>query len=152
MASQQVKCILLTLRTENVVVPNAAVAEIVSLREIRKIKDAPKWLMGKMSWRGIEIPLVSFEAAAEVAGAGMGATQAAVLFMINKGDKQAYPYAGLAISGVPHVSNFGQDQISVDTRTTRTHPMVAQRIRINGAAASILDVDAIGSMITKSGA
>ncbi|MGB5396992.1 MAG: chemotaxis protein CheW [Gammaproteobacteria bacterium] len=152
MASNQVKCILLTLRTENVVVPNAAVAEIVSLREIHKIENAPKWLMGKMTWRGIEIPLVSFEAAAEVAGAGMGATQAAVLYLINKDDNLAYPYVGLAISGVPHVSHFGRDQINADTRVTRSHPMVAQRIRINGAAASILDIDAIGTMITQSGA
>ena len=71
--------------------------------------------------------------------------------MINKENKLAYPYAGLAISGVPHVSNFGQEQITADTRTTRTHPMVAQHIRINGAAASILDIDSIGSMIAQSG-
>jgi chemosensory pili system protein ChpC len=151
MAAQQVKCILLTLRTENVVVPNAAVAEIVSLREIHKIRNAPKWLLGKMSWRGIEIPLVSFEAAAEGAGTGMGATQAAVLYLINKENKLSYPYAGLAISGVPNVSQFSREQINEDLREARaSHPMVAQRIRINGAAASILDIDAIGTMITQS--
>lgn len=150
MTSQKIKCILLTLRTENVVVPNAAVAEIVSLREIKKINKAPQWLLGRIHWRGVDIPLVSFEAASEGAGAAMTANQAAVIHLIsNDGKVSAYPYVGLSISGVPHISLFSKEQIATDTQVKKPHPMVAQRIRINGAAASILDIDAIASMIKK---
>lgn len=150
MDSQKIKCILLTLRTENVVVPNTAVAEIVSLREIKKIDKAPQWLLGKIQWRGVEIPLVSFEAAQEGAGAAMTANQAAVIHLLDEdGQTSVYPYVGLSISGVPHISHFSKEQITTDTQTKKPHPMVAQRIRINGAAASILDIDAIASMIKK---
>lgn len=150
MDPHKIKCILLTLRTENLVVPNAAVAEIVSLRDVKKINKAPQWLLGKMHWRGVDIPLVSFEAAAEGAGAAMNANQAAVIHLINSdGASSAYPYVGLSISGVPHISYFSKDQISTDTQTKKPHPMVAQRIRINGAAASILDIESIAAMIKK---
>ncbi len=142
-----IKCILLTLRTENVLVPNAAVAEIVSLREIQKLKNVPRWLLGKLQWRGVEIPLVSFEAAASDKAGVANATQAAILYVINKEGATPMPYVGLAISGVPHISHFKKEQISADERSPSTHPMVAQKIRVNGAAASILDIDAIGNML-----
>jgi chemosensory pili system protein ChpC len=149
MSAEKIKCILLTLRTENVVVPNAAVAEIVSLREIKKVSDAPQWFLGKIQWRGVDIPLVSFEAAAEGAGVAMSANQAAVIHLISDDGKSTYPYVGLSISGVPHISEFSREQISPDVQVRKAHPMVAQRIRINGAAASILDIDSISSMIKK---
>lgn len=150
MSLDNIKCVLLTLRTENVVLPNAAVAEIVSLREIKKVSGAPQWMLGKMHWRGVDIPLVSFEAAAEGAGVAMRANQAAVIYLISSdGKASAYPYVGLSISGVPHISHFSRQQIAIDTDSKKSHPMVAQRIRINGAAASILNIDEISSMINK---
>ena len=149
MSAKKIKCVLLTLRTENVVVPNAALAEIVSLRDVSKVDGAPQWLLGKMHWRGVDIPLVSFEAAAEGAGTVMSANQAAVIHLISKDGKSVSPYVGLSISGVPHVSDFSKEQITTDAQERKAHPMVAQRIRINGAAASILDIDAIASMLKK---
>ena len=130
-------------------VPNAAVAEIVSLRELVKVKDAPRWLLGKIQWRGVDIPLVSFEAAASESATAANATQAAVLYLISKEGAPPYPYAGLAISGVPHISYFKKDQVSADAGAHNMHPMVAQKIRVNGAAASILDIDAISSMLSE---
>ena len=149
MSAKKIKCVLLTLRTENVVVPNAALAEIVSLRDVGKIDNAPQWLLGKMHWRGVDIPLVSFEAAAEGANAAMSANQAAVIHLISADGKAVYPYVGLSISGVPHISEFTKEQITVDAQERKAHPMVAQRIRINGAAASILNIDSIASMLKK---
>lgn len=149
MSAGKIKCVLLTLRTENVVVPNAALAEIVSLRDVNKISNAPQWVLGKMHWRGVDIPLVSFEAAAEGAGAAMSANQAAVIHLISNDGKAAYPYVGISISGVPHISDFSKEQIATDTQERKAHPMVAQRIRINGAAASILDISSIAAMLKK---
>ncbi len=149
MSAKKIKCVLLTLRTENVVVPNAALAEIVSLRDVNKVDNAPQWLLGKMHWRGVDIPLVSFEAAAEGSSTAMNANQAAVIHLISADGKSVYPYVGLSISGVPHISEFSKEQITVDAQERKAHPMVAQRIRINGAAASILNIDSIASMLKK---
>ncbi len=147
MSAKKIKCVLLTLRTENVVVPNTALAEVVSLRDVDKVDNAPQWLLGKMHWRGVDIPLVSFEAAAEGAGAAMRANQAAVIHLISADGKAVYPYVGLSISGLPHISDFSKEQITIDAYERKDHPMVAQRIILNGAAASILDIDSIASLL-----
>lgn len=152
--SQIIKCIILTLRTENVLVPNAAVAEIISAKDASTLEDAPEWYLGKMFWRGVDVPLVSYEAA----GGGQARsvnlnTQVAVLYSVNR--ETTYPYIGLVISGVPHVTRFGRDQIIVDPESVLDeykHPMVAQKTRINGAAVSILDLNAIESMVVEADA
>ncbi len=61
----------------------------------------------------------------------------------------SHPYLGLVMSGVPHVSQFTRDQIKIDDVVTEDHPMVSQRVRINGASVSILDVDVMVNMVAE---
>ena len=148
--TQLIKCVIFTLRKENVIVPNALVAEIISVKDIVESEDAPAWFLGNMSWRGANVPLLSFEAASGEAMPKVNLnTQAVVLYAVGKGgDVAQEPYLGLVMSGVPHVSRFTREQIvTVTDDTVEEHPMVAQKVRINGASVSILDVDAMVEMI-----
>ncbi len=145
---QLVKSIILTLKNELVVVPNSAVAEIISVQSVHEVGDSPHWMLGKARWRGVEVPVVSFEAAAgEDAQAVNINTQVAVMYSANEDEDKKYPYIGLAMHGVPHVSTFSRGQIKTDEKASADHPMVAQKVRINGAAAGILDIYAIEEML-----
>lgn len=150
-SAQVIKCVILTLRSENVMIPNAAIAEIISARDTSHVENTPDWYVGKMPWRGVDVPLVSFEAAVGHEAKGLNLnTQIAVLYAVSKDAK--YPYVGLVVSGVPHVSSFSKNQIITDPDSlleAESHPMVAQKTRINGAAVSILDIDAIESMVNE---
>ncbi len=147
-----IKCVILTLRKENVIVPNELVAEIVSVKDIEANDNASaSWLLGNMSWRGACVPLLSFEAAGgeKLSKVNLN-TQAVILYAVGAGDKaEDYPYLGLVMSGVPHVSHFSRDQMKSDDEglDDQHHPMVAQKIRINGASVSILDVDVMVEMV-----
>ncbi len=148
--SQLIKCVILTLRKENVIVPNALVAEITSVREVVEKKNAPDWFLGNMKWRDAEIPLLSFEASGgeKIARVNLN-TQAVVLYSVGtSGVSSENPYLALVMSGVPHVSRFTREQIKTDiNEQEEAHPMVAQKVRINGARVSILDVDAMVAMV-----
>ena len=146
---KSIKCVILTLRKENVIVPNALVAEIISVKEIESQDNAPAWFLGNMNWRGSEVPLLSFEASGgeKIAKVNLN-TQAVVLYAVGgSGEISEHPYLGLVMSGVPHVSHFSREQIKIDDDALETHPMVAQKVRINGASVSILDVDAMVAMV-----
>lgn len=148
--SQFIKSIILTLKNELVVVPNAAVVEIISVQDVREVEGTPAWMLGKARWRGVELPVVSYEAAGgDEAQAVNINTQVAVMYSAsNKTDEdRTFPYIGLAMHGVPHVSTFSRGQIRTDERAVVKHPMVAQKVRINGAAAGILDIYAIEQML-----
>jgi chemosensory pili system protein ChpC len=149
--TQAIKCVILTLRKENVIVPNALVAEIVSVKDIERKGTAPGWFLGNMKWRGSDVPLLSFEAAGGSTGAKVNLnTQAVILYGVGKSEEvKENPYIALVMSGVPHVSHFKREQIKTDSEAMDDHPMVAQRVRINGASVSILDVDAMVDMVSQ---
>ena len=149
--NELIKCVILTLRKENVIVPNALVAEIISVKDVVEGDDAPRWFLGRMSWRGADVPLLSFEAAGgeDVPKVNLN-TQAVVLYAVGKtGEVAENPYLGLVMSGVPHVSRFSREQINNDNEDLEDHPMIAQKVRINGASVSILDVDAMVDMVNE---
>jgi len=144
-----IKCVILTLKKQNVLVPNSLVAEIVSVKDIKGSDDSPNWYVGDMTWHDKNIPLLSFEASAgeKISKVNLN-TQAVVLFAVgNNGEANDSPYLGLVMSGVPHVSSFSRDQIKTDVDEGESHPMVAQKVRINGASVSLLDVDAMIAMV-----
>ena len=141
-----IKSIILTLKNELVVVPNASVAEIISVQDVREVENSPRWMLGKARWRGVEVPVVSYEAAGgdDVQAVNIN-TQVAVMYSVSEDSEHSY--IGLAMHGVPHVSTFSRDQIRTDENVSSDHPMVAQKVRINGAAAGILDLFAIDEML-----
>ncbi len=146
---ESIKCVILTLRKENVVIPNALVAEIISVKDVVESENTPEWFLGNMNWRGEGVPLLSFEAAGgdEVSKVNLN-TQAVVFYAVGKdGEDVKSPYLALVMSGVPHVSRFTREQITIDIEDQEEHPMVAQKVRINGARVNILDVDAMVSMV-----
>lgn len=145
---QMLKCIILTTRNELVIVPNAAVAEIVPVQDVSNDADSPGWYLGKTHWRGVDLPLISFEAAGgDTARSVRINTQVAVLYTMSQDAEKKHPYVGLVISGVPHVSRFTREQIKPNSETLNTNPMVAQKVRVNGAAANILDFVNIETML-----
>lgn len=152
--TQLIKCVILTLRKQNVIVPNALIAEIISVKDVVVGENAPRWFLGDMVWRGENVPLLSFEAAGgdEVPNVNLN-TQAVVLYAVgNTGEISDKPFLGLVMSGVPHVSHFSREQIIsdvVEDDEDEGHPMVAQKVRINGASVSVLDVDAMVGMIAE---
>ena len=149
--TQIIKCVILTLLRANVIIPNALVAEIISVKEVVESENTPEWFLGKMNWRGKDVSLLSFEAAAgdKISKVNLN-TQAVVLYAVGKdGNDAESPYLGLVMSGVPHVSRFSRDQVKIDNETSEDHPMIAQKVRINGASVSILDVDAMVDMVSE---
>jgi chemosensory pili system protein ChpC len=148
---QFLKCLILTLLNENVILPDALVAEVVSVKEIKESENEneAEWYLGNMNWRGTEVPLLSYEAAGgeKISKVNLN-TQAVVLYAVGKGDVvRPSPYLALVMSGVPHVSRFTREQISIDEGAENEHPMIAQKVRINGARINILDVDAMVEMV-----
>jgi chemosensory pili system protein ChpC len=145
---QMLKCIILTTRNELVIVPNAAVAEIVPVQDVKNDANTPGWYLGKAHWRGVDLPLISFEAAGGYTAHSVRInTQVAVLYTIGQDADKKHPYVGLVISGVPHVSRFTREQLKPNAEVVNKNPMVAQKVRVNGAAANILDFSNIEAML-----
>jgi len=59
--NRELYCILLPIGNGKLLLPRSIVEEVRGLAEPTPVRDAPPWLMGKVRWRGSDIPLVAIE-------------------------------------------------------------------------------------------
>lgn len=91
--------LLLPLTDRNLLVPNVAVAELIPYRAPQVAAGMPAWLLGQVSWRDLELPLLSFEAACG-GQPDLGATpRIAVLNAI--GGRAQVKFIALLVQGIP---------------------------------------------------
>lgn len=56
-----VRTLIIPLAGRNLLLPNVAIAEVIPYIRPRAIAGGPEWLLGAISWRGLNIPLISFD-------------------------------------------------------------------------------------------
>ena len=92
---------IIPLNGMSLVLPNTCIAEVINYSAPMPVENAPDWFLGNLLWRGITIPIVSFEAANEVPSAEISkVTRIAVLNGVSGKNKLSFslPCRGLGIS------------------------------------------------------
>ena len=56
-----VRTLIIPLQGHNLLLPNVAIAEVIPYIRPRAMEGGPDWLLGAISWRGLTIPLISFD-------------------------------------------------------------------------------------------
>lgn len=56
-----VRTLIIPLAGRNLLLPNVAIAEVIPYIRPRALAGGPEWLLGAISWRGLNIPLISFD-------------------------------------------------------------------------------------------
>lgn len=58
---KQLEVYVLAMQKQAVILPGDVVAEIIPYEPLQRIGDTPDWFLGLLGWRGIQMPVVSFE-------------------------------------------------------------------------------------------
>jgi chemosensory pili system protein ChpC len=58
---EELPTFLVPLQKSNILLPSSSVAEIIPYEPLQRIQDTPDWFLGLLGWRGIEVPVLSFE-------------------------------------------------------------------------------------------
>ena len=114
-----VRCMFLPLFENGLLVPSSGVAEIVGLSPPREIQTAPPWMVGYMSWRGIDIPLQSIESA--LGGeAAPGGVRNRVAVMRTLRDDLAPTFYGVVIQRLPTVVLASERNLETNATTEQS--------------------------------
>jgi chemosensory pili system protein ChpC len=62
-SADELYSLLVPISGSRLIVPRVCVAEVAGLGQLRLLEHGPGWLLGKVGWKGREVPLVSFESA-----------------------------------------------------------------------------------------
>ena len=143
----QLYCVLLSLREDTLLLPNAAVAEAVGQDALRPEGRGPEWLAGTLDWNHRRLPTLSFEAL-------NGQTRPALnkrsrLVVLNPVTSEAGESAfALLCQGYPHLITLSRVAVTPLPLGENDVPdYVLARVRIGNTEALIPDLDRIAALL-----
>ncbi len=106
MAEQtEIRGLMIPVTNGRVLLPNASVAEVITLSTPEKIPNAPEWLMGRINWRGWRLPLFSFSLLAGMSlDEGSRGTRVTVLKALSGHPR--LPYVAMLAQGFPRLTTL----------------------------------------------
>lgn len=135
----QLTGLLLTLSDRLLLLPNTAVAELVAYRHVQAAENSPNWLLGQVSWRDLNVPLLSFESASSDAAV---ITERARVVIVNAiGGRPKFRFFALLIQGIPRSVRIEADLLSEQNETLL--PLELDAVNIDGEIAKIPDLVAL---------
>lgn len=145
-AEVRVRSLLLPIVDGQLLLPNAAVAEIVPYVDPEPLPRAPDWMLGLFQWRERRVPTLSFEAVCggPVPPAGARARVAVINALDGWLDP---PFYALVIRDLPHLVQVGRDGIRAIDDTGPAHAAVRSTVDVLGETAHIPSLDTLEGML-----
>lgn len=134
----QIATLLIPVSGKLLVLPNVSVAEVIPWREPTREEDVPNWYLGRIQWRAVEVPVVSFEAINDEPFATQGRNRRIAILNNVTGDS-SLPFCGIVTEGLPRLMRVMSDEIVEDADALRG-PAETLRVFVSGERAAIPDV------------
>lgn len=111
----EVSCVILPLRSVQLVVPAACIAEVLPWRSPTPLPDGPPWCAGTLNWHGAIVPVLVLEALGAEPEAPVP-TQGRCVAVVNRiGAEAAWPFYALVVHGIPRLVQVAQVDLSGET-------------------------------------
>ncbi len=143
--SGDIRGVMISVTNARLLLPNATVAEVITYAEPEPVPGAPDWLLGRIRWRGWQLPLVSF---ARLSGASRteGELGAKVAVLKSLGDNAKIPYIALLTQGFPRLTTVSADAL-IPGDELQNAPGVRQSVLLRDDPAVIPDLEGIEAMV-----
>lgn len=124
------------------ILPNACIAEILSVADPEPIEGTPDWLLGRIRWRGWQVPLVAFSTLAGIGEHDETLRGQRVLVLKTLGGDARLPYFALLTQGFPRLVTVSPAML-VELPEAELGDGVAAAVRYQDEEALVPDMDGI---------
>jgi chemosensory pili system protein ChpC len=147
MSEQQrdIRGLMIQITNGRLLMPNANVSEVITLSTPDRVPNAPDWLLGRVSWRGWRLPLISFSLLAGMA-LDERATGGRVCVMKALTGLPRLPFIALLAQGFPRLTTISVDQL-VPLGDSFGRPGVLMDVMLRDDQAVIPDLAKVEQMI-----
>jgi chemosensory pili system protein ChpC len=143
---QELYSLLVPLAGGRLIVPRVCVAEVTGVGQMRLSEGDPDWLVGTVSWKGREVPLVSFEASCGQSVPEIGNRARAVIFYASA--RIHGGYFAVMSQGLPQLVRVNPAVVGADDeRPWRDDAPVVCRIRMINEFPLVPDLPALEQML-----
>lgn len=137
----EVRSVLIPLADRQLLLPNAVVAEVIGYQEADPVEGQHAWFLGNMAWRGVLIPVVSFEAmlGGEVMTPGH---RGRIAIMNALGGNPRLSHFGVVVQAIPSLVRVSADNVlPLPEAADQGDPLIRQAVEIDLSPAYIPDLD-----------
>lgn len=150
----EIPSILIPVAMKQLLLPTVSVAEMIPFQAPQpdssiSPKDQPGWFLGNLYWRGVKVPMFSFEA---MNGESLAAIKpdTQVVILNSMGISPKAPFLCFPTQGIPHLSRVVASEIS-EIPGAVLHPCDLMQVAIAGSQAIIpnlekLEQDCVSSL------
>lgn len=144
---KEVRSVLVPLGDCQLLLPNAVVAEVMGFQTPDPVQDSPEWFLGYLAWRGVMIPVISFEAMSG-GDAVMPGHRGRIAIMNALGDQPRLSHYGLVVQAIPSLVRVsGDNVIPVLRESEAENPLIRQSVELDMSPAFIPNLDEIERQI-----
>jgi chemosensory pili system protein ChpC len=136
------------MANQRILLPNVAIAEVVSYDTdaVERLSQSPEWLLGLLHWRGIKVPLVSFERCrGEDAPEATAASRIVVLNTLN--GKPNSSFVAILAQGLPQLLQLGSGTLKPNDEAPANPAHVLSEAMLDGEPALIPDIDSLEALV-----
>jgi chemosensory pili system protein ChpC len=139
---REIRCVLVPVGNLRLLLPNATVAEVITLPASEPVEGAPPWLLGRIAWRGWRVPLLSFT---KLAGVSEGDSEQAVRVAVLKalGGHADLPFVAIITQGFPRLTTLNAELIIPTHDGAPLPPGVRAQVLVRDDVAVIPDLEGI---------
>lgn len=139
-----VRTLIIPLQGHNLLLPNVAVAEVIPYIRPRAIEGGPAWLLGAISWRGLNIPLISFDRLHGQEDADtLAQARIAIFNSVQAGSGLGF-YA-LVTAGIPQLKRVNAE--AIQELSAEAADGILSQVQIGDILAAIPDLAALESVV-----
>lgn len=144
---QDIRGVLIQIEGARLLLPNATIAEVLSFADPEPVANAPDWLLGRIRWRGWQLPLIAFARIAGLANEQGGLGSKVIVLKALGGDAKL-PHFALLTQGFPRLVTVSRETLSIDDSTSDALPNGVQtRVLLNEDVALVPDLDVVERLI-----
>lgn len=136
----EVRSLLVPLDGEFLLVPNSAVAEILTYRETSPVPDAPDWFVGMLSWRSQLIPVIAYEAITGGEAPAVSPRTRIAVFNVVGANPAYLRFYAIVTQGFPSLINIDNSSLAPVSQDGE-RAGVLSKVLVAGRPATIPDLD-----------
>lgn len=140
--TKEVRGILTPVGDCELMLPGAAVAEVIAFAAPVPMANSPSWMLGHVQWRMRRVPVVSVASAAATPAPLRPGFRARILICHSPNGSESVPYCGIYVEGAPRVTIFRESALQ-PVAEQPDNPFVLYEVAFETRRAWIPDFDAI---------
>src|SRR5690606_16011608 len=144
--AEDIRGVLIQVTGARLLMPNAAIAEVLSYADPEPVEGTPDWLLGQVRWRGWELPLVAFSRLTGIAEEKPGLGNKMIVLKAFGGQGKL-PFFAVLTQGFPRLVTVSQAGLAAIESDEELPVGVLGRVQLNDDPALLPDVGRLEALI-----